>query len=284
MTDNKLYASVAILCHNRDLRAEEVRALYEHQIGFQYFPESVWKECRANENGFWYENQKYPVVIGDTSRFPEAPAADLSKAVRDCICVPETPTLRVAHFERYGTECWFLTNEGNEPIDTTLILPTEKKIGSYDLWEGKAEKQNSELTGRSRTLKLLLQVRESVLLFACTEEEYKDLPDQPSSILILKPEFTLKEEREDEVKKIYHTVVNITAEDLENDRIQISLNAEEMAEIEINGKKAGVQFWAPQRFDVKDFLYTGINDVTVTVSGSLANLYGKNYVPYGLEK
>ena len=108
------------------------------------------------------------------------------------------------------------------------------------------------------------------------------MPDQPESILILKPEFTLKEEREDEVKKVYHAVVNITADNLENDRVQISLNAEEMAEIEINGKKAGVQFWAPQRFEAKNFLYTGMNDVTVTVTGSLANLYGKKYVPYGL--
>ena len=55
-----------------------------------------------------------------------------------------------------------------------------------------------------------------------------------------------------------------------------------MVEMKINGKKAGVQFWAPQRFEAKEFLYTGINDVEITVTGSLANLYGKKYVPYGL--
>ena len=74
---------IHILCHNRDLKDEAVRPLYEKQIGFQYFPESVWGKCRTDENGFWYENQYYPVVMGDTGRFPNAPVPDLSKAVRD---------------------------------------------------------------------------------------------------------------------------------------------------------------------------------------------------------
>ena len=50
----------------------------------------------------------------------------------------------LAHFDRCGTECWFLTNEGNDPIDTELLLPTKCEIGSYDMWNGRAEKIVSE--------------------------------------------------------------------------------------------------------------------------------------------
>lgn len=284
MTDNKLYASVAVLCRNRDLKAEEVRPLYEKQIGFQYLPESVWGACRVDEKGFWHKDQYYPVVLGETERFENVPEANLEHAVRDCICEPEVPTLRTAHFDRFHTECWFLVNEGNELIDTTVLLPTQQEIGSYDLWNGKARKQISELTEEGRKIHLNLQVRESLLLFACTEEEYKELKESCDSKLVLQPEFELSEEREDEVKKIYHAVVEITEKDLENESIQIQLNAEEMVELEVNGKKTGVEFWAPQRFEVKEFLYTGMNDIKVTVTGSLANLYGKKYVFYGINQ
>lgn len=282
MTDNSMYTSVAVLCHNRDLKDEAVRPLYEKQIGFQYFPESVWGKCRTDENGFWYENQYYPVVMGDTGRFPNAPVPDLSKVVRDCVCTPEVPTLRAAHFDRCGTECWFLTNEGNDPIDTELLLPTKCEIGSYDMWNGRAEKIVSEAADERRKLRLQLSVRESILLFACTEKEYEELDNPIVSKLTLNPLFKLEEEMEDEVKKVYRAVVKITEDDLKKDSIQICLNAEEMVEMKINGKKAGVQFWAPQRFEAKEFLYTGINDVEITVTGSMANLYGKKYVPYGL--
>ena len=220
--------------------------------------------------------------MGDTGRFPNAPVPDLSKAVRDCVCTPEVPTLRAAHFDRCGTECWFLTNEGNDPIDTELLLPIKCEIGSYDMWNGRAEKIVSESADEGRKLRLQLSVRESILLFACTEKEYEELDNPIVSKLTLNPLFKLEEELEDEVKKVYRTVVKITEDDLKKDSIQICLNAEEMVEMKINGKKAGVQFWAPQRFEAKEFLYTGINDVEITVTGSLANLYGKKYVSYGL--
>ena len=124
------------------------------------------------------------------------------------------------------------------------------------MWNGRAEKIVSEAADERRKLRLQLSVRESILLFSCTEKEYEELDNPIVSKLTLNPLFKLEEEMEDKVKKVYRAVVKITEDDLKKDSIQICLNAEEMVEMKINGKKVGVQFWAPQRFEAKKFLYT----------------------------
>lgn len=284
MTDCKLYASAAVLCHNRDLKVEEVRPLFENQIGFQYLPESVWKDCRIDERGFWYKEQCYQTVVGDVSKFPEAKHMGLNKAVPDCVCIPSMPELRVMHFEKSGTECWFLVNEANEPLKTELILPTEKLIGTYDLWTGKAVKSGAEKDEKGRRFLLEIPIRGSMLLFACSKEEYEFLPECVLDILEINPQFILVQEDEDKVQKTYHAVLNLSEEDLSHNEIRICLEAEEMAELMINGKAAGAEFWSPQVFEVKQFLQLGKNELDVTVTGSLANIYGNQYVWYGMKE
>lgn len=284
MTDCRMYVSAAVLCHNRDLKAEEVRPLFENQIGFQYFPESVWKDCRIDEKGFWYKDQCYQTVLGDISWFPEAENRGMEKAVQDCICIPETPELRAAHFDRFDTECWFLVNEGNEPITAEVLLPTSKQIGSYNLWNGKAHKKKSEKMEKGRRLFLELPVRGSILLFACSLAEYECLADAAEDSLELKPVFTLIEEKEDRIQKIYRAVVNISEDEILHREINVSFEAEEMAELTVNGKDAGAEFWSPQVFEIKRFLHKGKNELEVTVTGSPANIYGDKYVWYGMKE
>ena len=74
----------------------------------------------------------------------------------------EGPNTSCSTFDRCGTECWFLTNEGNDPIDTELLLPIKCEIGSYDMWNGRAEKIVSESADEGRKLRLQLSVRESI--------------------------------------------------------------------------------------------------------------------------
>ena len=62
----------------------------------------------------------------------------------------------------------------------------------------------------------------------------------------------------------------------------LTLEAEEMAELTVNGVFAGVSFWGPHRFDLTGLLTAGQNKLRLTVTGSRANLYGKP-VPYGLK-
>ena len=283
MTDCKVYASTAVLCRNRDLKHEEVRPLFENQIGFQYIPESVWKDCRMDENGFCCQERHYQTVIGDVSEFPEAKDMGIGKAVRDCVCVPPLPELRVIHFEKLGIECWFLVNEANKPLEAEVLLPTEKLIGAYDLWTGKSEKLETEKEKNGRSFRLKIPVRGNMLLFVCSKEEYELLPEPASDILQIQPQFIQVREDEDNVRKIYHAVLDVSEKDLLHDEIRISLEAEEMAELAVNGQMVGAEFWAPQVFEVKEMLQPGKNELDVIVTGSLANLYGNQYVWYGMK-
>lgn len=283
MTDCKLYASTAVLCHNRDLKEDEVRPLFENQIGFQYLPESVWKDCRVDEHGFWYQGQCFQAVIGDISKFPEARRLNDRQVVSDCICIPSMPELRVVHFERLETECWFLVNEGNQMLQMELILPTEKLIGIYDLWCGKAAKLESEKVEKGRKISLEIPERGSVLLFVCSKEEYNLLPDPVSDVLKISPQFILIQENEDKVQKEYQAILNISEEELSHKEIRIYFDAEEMVELTINKKFVDAEFWSPQVFEVKAFLQPGKNELEVTVTGSLANIYGNKYVWYGIK-
>ena len=57
-----------------------------------------------------------------------------------------------------------------------------------------------------------------------------------------------------------------------------------MAELTVNGQPAGVSFWSPHKFPLAGLLTPGENTLTLTLTGSPANRYGKHPVPYGLER
>ena len=64
----------------------------------------------------------------------------------------------------------------------------------------------------------------------------------------------------------------------------LTLPGQEMAELTVNGQPAGVSFWPPHKFPLAGLLTPGENTLTLTLTGSPANRYGKHPVPYGLER
>jgi hypothetical protein len=65
--------------------------------------------------------------------------------------------------------------------------------------------------------------------------------------------------------------------------------AEEMVECYCNGEFAGVSFWNPHRFRIGKWLHPGKNELTLVVTGNIANRYGmlgknKDFagIPYGM--
>ena len=64
----------------------------------------------------------------------------------------------------------------------------------------------------------------------------------------------------------------------------LTLRGQEMAELTVNGQPAGVSFWSPHTFPLAGLLTPGENTLTLTLTGSPANRYGKHPVPYGLER
>lgn len=292
MTDTKLCTEVAVLCRNRDLKPELVRSLFEHQIGFQYLPESVWKECKEENSSLYCRGVRYRAVIGDEQQFPsvlhlelenESKAKEiLAQLTPDCICRPAAPELRTAHFFRSGTECWFLVNEGEQEIRTELFIRGEQYLGQYDLWNNRSSRFRTSALRDCVGVPLILQPRESRLIFACTEKTYMGLPEEKKLCQLPCPSFVLTGTDELQVKKHYRGTLHISAEILEKENLILTLAAEEMAELTVNGKPAGCGFWAPQSFDLTGLLREGDNEMTLTVTGSLANRYGKHPVWYGL--
>ena len=282
MTDIDLHSEVAVLCRNRDLQPEAVHPLFEHQTEFQYLPESVWAECEEKDGALYCRGRRYTAVVDDAGHFASVPRYTVETAAPDCLCEPAQPKLRCARFTKDSVECWFLVNEVNEPIHTALILPTQCKIGAYDLWNAAAAQQPGTQTENGVTIDFHLPVCGSVLLFACTAEEYASLPAPHAAYALSCPAFELVSADPATAKKVYRAQVDLGAADLSQTAVTLTVDAEEMAELTVNGQPAGVAFWSPQTFVLNGLLHKGENEFILTVTGNMANLYGKHPVEYGL--
>lgn len=284
MTDIDLHAAVAVLCRNRDLHPEQVRPLFEHQTGFQYLPESVWAECEEKDGALYCRGHRYTAVVDTENHFPGVPRYDVTAFAPDCLCSPAQPKLRCARFVKNGTVCWFLVNEGNEPTHATLTLPTELQIAAYDLWNNSVVRQTATPTANGMEIDFRLPVRGSILLFACTEEEHALLAAPRCTYALPCPTFTLTDTDPATARKTYLAHIQINAAELCHPSLTLTVNAEEMAELFVNGNSAGACFWAPQSFELQGLLQEGENELVLTVTGNMANLYGKQPVEYGLSQ
>lgn len=218
----------------------------------------------------------------DECRFVNVPRYAPEKVVPDCVCDPAQPKLRCARFTKDGMEHWFLVNEGNEPIHTSLTLPTQLKIGAYDLWNATTVQRPSTPTENGVTIDFSLPVRGSILLFACTAAEYIQLPAPHAAYALPCPMFELADADPATAKKFYRSHITISAADLSRPSVTLTTHAEEMAELTVNSQSAGVGFWSPQTFTLDGLLHEGDNELTLTVTGNMANLHGKHPVWYGL--
>lgn len=284
MTDIDLHAEVAVLCRNRDLCPDTVRPLFERQIGFQYIPESYFPACTVEDGALCLHGHRYTAVLGDKALFPDAAHPELSALEPDCRCDPPQPMLRCASFNKEGRACWLLVNEGNTPIRTRLTLPVDAPLCRYDLWNGQPCACPAEHTAKGACLPLELPVRGSLLLFTCTAQETEILPLPPTYLSLPVPDFILVEEDAARAAKTYRAVLQVAAADIEAATPLLTLRGQEMAELTVNGQPAGVSFWSPHTFPLAGLLTPGENTLTLTLTGSPANRYGKHPVPYGLER
>lgn len=284
LTDIDLHAEAAVLCRNRDLCPDTVRPLFERQIGFQYIPESYFPACTVEDGALWLHGHRYTAVLGDKALFPDAAHPEVSALEPDCRCDPPQPMLRCASFNKEGRACWLLVNEGNTPIKTRLTLPVDAPLCRYDLWNGQPCACPAERTVKGACLPLELPARGSLLLFTCTAQESEALPLPPTYLSLPVPDFILVGEDAARAAATYRAVLQVAAADIEAATPLLTLRGQEMAELTVNGQPAGVSFWSPHTFPLAGLLTPGENTLTLTLTGSPANRYGKHPVPYGLER
>ncbi len=272
MTDAEPYAEAAVLCCGHDLLPDTVAPLFERQIGFCYLPQSVWPACREEDGALVCGGRRYTAVLGEAGAFPTVPRTP-GPAAAACRCTPPQPMLRAARFTKQGRQCWLLVNEGEAPLHCALALPGAPAAAAYDLWGGRAYRWQGPLA---------LPRRGSLLLFACTDAEWAALPAPPAGRVLPVPDFRLEAQDPRRVQRVYRAVLTLGAAELDAPNLWLELDAEEMAQLTVNGADAGTAFWPPQRFEIRRLLRAGQNELRLTVTGSLANRYGTKPVWYGL--
>ena len=106
----------------------------------------------------------------------------------------------------------------------------------------------------------------------------------PTYLSLPVPDFILVGEDAARAAATYRAVLQVAAADIEAATPLLTLRGQEMAELTVNGQPAGVSFWSPHTFPLAGLLTPGENTLTLTLTGSPANRYGKHPVPYGLER
>ena len=127
-------------------------------------------------------------------------------------------------------------------------------------------------------------MRGSVLLFACTAADFARLPEPHMPYTLPSPAFELVDADPALAKKVYRAQINASTADLSRHSVTLTVYAEEMAELFVNGQSAGVGFWSPQTFELSGLLQEGRNELALIITGNMANLHGKHPVWYGLEQ
>ncbi len=276
MTNADLKADIAVPVQNRDLHAEDVAPLFKSQKGFHYLPESFWKECREEDGALICRGLRYRAVLGPSNLFPTVPHT-IENIPPDCACVPPQPDLRAARLSLNGRKLWLLVNEGETKIRTTLTLPASTGIAQYDPWIAKAQQIDSQTTADGAKIALRLPRRGSMLLFEVSQAEWEALPAEIPAVPLSGKIFRLEADEPERHRKIYSAEIAPCSQD-----VMLSLDAEEMAELYVNGRFHAAAFWQPQEIRIPaDVLKNGAK-LRLIVTGSMANVYGTRPVWYGL--
>ena len=282
MTDTDLHADVAVLCENRDMPWKEVRPLFENQKGFMYIPKSFWKDMKAEGGKLRLGDKIFSAVIGGEEAFPDA-NRNLDAVPSDCGVKPACPDLRLARFEKDGHKCFLFVNAGEEAIHTEVTLPGEGEIAAVDLWNGKAVRLASALRPNAKRVTLHLDRRQSLLLVFVSLREAAELPGVSYPLILPAPEFEEIQRDDDRQTVVYEASCLLGEEFRDSPAAEMTLKGEEMFELTVNGAFCGVSFWNPHRMQIpRGILKEGLNHFTLTVTGSRANKYGREKVPYGL--
>ena len=177
-----------------------------------------------------------------------------------------------------GRECLLLVNAGNETVAAKLAPDLGSAVGAYDLWRAGAYRF---MSGQDAA-PLCLAARESLLLFAVSNEEYALLPEKTSPVVLTPPVFEPVSDDEQSAVKVYAADAVLGGEFKGAPEAVLPLSGEEMIGLSVNGADCDVSFFPPHRLRVPEgVLREGLNHFVVTVEGSLANVYGRK-VPYGL--
>lgn len=275
MTDSVNCAKTAILCKSGDLRPEIAKAFYETQKEFNYLPYSLLNKAEVRNNCLCIGGYEYEYVIGDTELDVKIIKSADEVKNRDFCAETEVKNLRVSHIIKNGVHMYFIVNEGKDAIRTGIEMSEKGTPVAMDLWSGEYYGVNFSESGFGTHVDLSLKGHESILiLFDKNGRKYEFAPKRT----LIELQFKQTAENREKLTKTY-TAEYIKSGKNENEYFEIS--CEEMAECYVNGKFAGVSFFN-HGFNIGSYLSMDKNEITLVITGSIANKYSSSSIYYGL--
>ena len=281
MTDSVNCARIAVLCDNNKVPAEELAALYENQMEFNYLPVGLLSECKITDGKICIRDYTYDVVydpfgfaaqdikvITNIEEILEL-SGELYKAV---LTSEPCKDLRATHFRKENVDLYLLSNEGAEEISTGISLTNVDKPFVYmvDLWKNRFVKAKEDLH-------ISLAPCENILIYASAEEFEADVIPEAHFLGDWTGKFELKEKADN--KAVYEYVYEA---DSVNAGDYFTVTGEEMVECYCNDVFVDVSFWNTHKFTVGAFLQEGQNVIRLEMTGNAANIYVNANIKFGI--
>ncbi len=282
MTDSQNGAQVAVLCDNNKVPYKEVAYLYEHQIEFNYLPVALLKECKLEQGKLCIGVYRYSIVLDAINANPTLEGVRVVTTSEDITCkIVETssqePNLRVSKIHKNGNVTYLFCNEGEDTINTTVIVPEKAFPIVFRMWEGDYYAIACKTLDKGTAFDIQLKSCETIAIImaeqgiACRNEDVaRDLGDWTNELSL---------ESSEKNCMIYARTMQIL-EPMSS--MQFSCNGQEMAECYCNGVFAGFSLYEPHVFSIGKYLKKGENVVKVHFTGNAANVYANAEIPVGI--
>lgn len=279
-TDALNHPYAALLCNGQTMPQKCAVGLYEQQIDFNYLDQNLLPDRAEIHDGYFtVGDYRYSILLVGCkpNAWAEEWISQLEKA-GVAICregdfaafvnehahiqesfTPSCPALRLTHLTRQGADYLMLINEGYTPISGTLTTALSGRCLHLNPMTGEVIPLPAIQSGDRQVIALTVQPRiASILLFDPTEAPLpaEDPPTVAENTLVLADDrFTLPE--------------SFTACRLEFDEVH------DMCDVTVNGQTAGRMRFIPWTLDISPFVHAGENTLSLDITGSMANIFGK---------
>lgn len=286
MTDSVNYARVAVLCDNNKVPHEEVAALYENQVEFNYLPVGLLSECEITDGVIHIREYAYDVVydpLGFAAEYETALAQvkivteieeilSAGEVYRAVLASEPCKNLRATHFRKENVDLYLLSNEGDTNISTEITLTNvdKSKIYLVDLWKNRVIRGSDEFP-------LYLKPCENILVYASDVSVKVDSLPEKKFLGDWTGNFDLREKAGN--KAVYEYIYFT---DSVEEGAYFTVTGEEMVECYCNNTFVGVSFWNKHRFTIGSVLREGVNRIRLVTTGNAANIYVNANISFGI--
>jgi hypothetical protein len=178
--------------------------------------------------------------------------------------------LRFTYLSKSGCPFFLLVNEGRTEISGKLVTDQNGAASDFDPFTGNTSPMAAEMTERGFEYSVTVPPH-SVKVIGINPDALITLAKEPAPELHLREIFGLGGDHmtftcRDDIRKVKLAFTDI----------------HDIADVKVNGKDAGRLMFLPYELDITELTQPGENTVEVSVTGSMANTYGKP-VPVGFE-